>query len=99
MHGGCRPTHGPTTPELFVLEAPETAINPRPGGLPAHGPVEMMLGSGQPVDCYLMPGSYSDVRVLKTLQFDLPEGRQMYADKAYNDYALEDVLEESVHLQ
>jgi hypothetical protein len=32
MHGDCRTTHGPTTPELFVLEAPEAAIAPRPAG-------------------------------------------------------------------
>ncbi len=46
-----------------------------------------------------MPGSYSDVRVLKTFQFDLPEGSHIYADKAYNDYELEDALEEAVHIQ
>jgi Transposase DDE domain len=59
----------------------------------------LVTKDGQPVECYLMPGSYSDVRVLKPFQFDLPEGSQIYADKAYNDYVLEDVLEESVHLQ
>ncbi len=46
-----------------------------------------------------MPGSYSDVRVLRTFQFDLPEGSQIYADQAYNDYALEDALEEAVHIR
>jgi hypothetical protein len=46
-----------------------------------------------------MPGSYSDVRGLKTFQLDLPEGSQSYADKCYNDYGLEDVLEEAVHFQ
>jgi hypothetical protein len=54
---------------------------------------------GQPIECYLTPGSYSDVRVLKTFQFDLPEGSHIYADKAYNDYELEDALIEAVHIQ
>jgi hypothetical protein len=47
VHGDRRPTHSPTTSELFVLEAPEAAIHPYPAGLPAHGPVEMVLGGGQ----------------------------------------------------
>ena len=59
----------------------------------------LVTKDGQPIECYLTPGSYSDVRVLKTLRFDLPEGSQMYADKAYNDYELEDALEEAVHIQ
>jgi Transposase DDE domain len=59
----------------------------------------LVTKDGQPVECYLMPGPYSDVRVLKTLQFDLPAGSQIYAEKAYNDYELEDALEEAVHMQ
>jgi hypothetical protein len=55
---------------------------------------------GQPVECFLTPGSFSDVRALKTFQFDVPNGSYVYADKAYNDYALEDVLVEAadIHL-
>jgi hypothetical protein len=59
----------------------------------------LVTKDGQPIECYLMPGSYSDVRVLKTFGFDLPEGSEIYADKAYNDYELEDALEEAVHIQ
>jgi DDE family transposase len=59
----------------------------------------LVTTDGQPIECYLMPGSSSDVRVLRTCQFDLPEGSQIYAEKAYNDYALEDALEEAVHIQ
>jgi hypothetical protein len=59
----------------------------------------LVTKDGQPIECYLTPGSYSDVRVLKTFRFDLPEGSQIYADKAYNDYELEDALEEAVHIQ
>jgi DDE family transposase len=54
---------------------------------------------GHPIECYLTPGSHSDVRVLKTFQFDLPEGSRIYADKAYNDDELEDALIEAVHIQ
>lgn len=47
----------------------------------------------------MTPGSYSDVRVLKTFQLDLPERSHIDADKAYNDYELEDVLIEAAHIQ
>jgi hypothetical protein len=59
----------------------------------------LVTKDGQPVECILTPGSYSDVRMLKTFRFDLPEGSQVYADKAYNDYAMEDVLLEASHIQ
>jgi hypothetical protein len=52
----------------------------------------MVTQAGQPVECFLTPGSYSDARALKTFMLDLPEGSHMYADKAYNDYEMEDVL-------
>jgi len=58
----------------------------------------LVTKDGQPIECYLMPGSYSAVRVRKTFQFDLPEGRHIYADKTYNDYELEDALLEAVHI-
>jgi hypothetical protein len=37
--------------------------------------------------------------MLKAFRFDVPEGSHVYADKAYNDYAMEDVLLEASHLQ
>ena len=52
----------------------------------------LVTKDGQPVECFLTPGSYSDVRMLKDFRFDVPEGSQVYADKAYNDYAMEDIL-------
>jgi DDE family transposase len=60
----------------------------------------MVTKDGQPVECFLTPGSYSDVRALKTFQFDVPEGSHIDADKAYNDYEMEDVLLEAadIHL-
>ena len=47
----------------------------------------------------MTPGSYSDVRMLKTFRFDVPDGSQVYADKAYHDYVMEDVLLEASHIQ
>ena len=60
----------------------------------------MVTKDGEPVECFLTPGSFSDVRALKTFQFDVPNGSYVYADKAYNDYELEDVLVEAadIHL-
>jgi hypothetical protein len=39
------------------------------------------------------------VRLLKAFCCDVPEGRQVYADKAYNDYAMADVVREASHIQ
>jgi len=44
------------------------------------------------VEAYLTPASYSDVRMLKALLWDLPEGALVLGDRAYNDYRLEDEL-------
>jgi Transposase DDE domain len=58
----------------------------------------MVTQEGQPVECFLTPGSYSDVRALKTFAVDVPEGSHIYADKAYNDYEMEDVLLEAAEI-
>ena len=52
----------------------------------------LVTQSGQPVECFLTPGSYSDVKGLRDLAFDLPPDSEIYADKAYTDYEVEDVL-------
>jgi hypothetical protein len=36
--------------------------------------------------------------MLKAFRFDVPEESHVYADKAYNDYAMEDVLREASHI-
>jgi hypothetical protein len=54
---------------------------------------------GQPVECFLTPGSYSDGRMLKTFRFDVPEWSHVYADKAYHDDVMEDVWLEASHIQ
>ena len=54
----------------------------------------MVTSAGQPVECVLTPGSISDVQVLKNYAYDLSPGSVVYADKAYNDYEIEDLLAE-----
>ena len=49
---------------------------------------------GQPVALFLTPGSYGAVEALREVALDLPEGSMVYADKAYNDYKIEDLLQE-----
>jgi hypothetical protein len=58
----------------------------------------MVTKEGQPVECFLTPGSYSDVRALKAFSFNIPEGSHVYADKAYNDYKTEDTLLEAAEI-
>jgi hypothetical protein len=55
----------------------------------------MVTGSGQPVEFFLTPGSWSDTRAMKMYQFDLPEDALVTGDKAYNDYGLEDMMLEA----
>jgi hypothetical protein len=55
----------------------------------------LVTPQGHPVECFLTPGSASDVRALRSFQFDVPEGSVIYADKAYNDYGMEDLMYES----
>jgi hypothetical protein len=39
------------------------------------------------------------VEALKYYSFDLPAGAIIYADRAYNDYEIEDLLKEAEHIQ
>ncbi len=50
---------------------------------------------GQPVEFFLTPGSESDVANLDLFDFDLPPSSEVYADRAYSNYVLEDVLHEA----
>jgi hypothetical protein len=52
----------------------------------------MVTPYAEPVEFFLTPGSVGDVEGLDFFDFDLPTGSQIIADKAYNHYALEDVL-------
>jgi hypothetical protein len=59
----------------------------------------MVTQDGQPVECFLTPGGYGDVDALKYYAYELPNGTIIYADKAYNDYEIEDLLQEIEHIQ
>ena len=49
---------------------------------------------GIPVEWVFLPGAANDVRGLQTLPLNLPPGSQLYADKAFTDYLVEDNLAE-----
>ena len=59
----------------------------------------MVTQDGQPVECFLTPGGFGDVDALKYYAYELPDGAIIYADKAYNDYEIEDLLKEVDHIQ
>lgn len=60
----------------------------------------LITEAGQPVEFFLTPGSYSDTTSLRAYFLDLPAGAQLTGDKAYNDYDVEDVLEDAgIHLR
>ena len=53
----------------------------------------------QPVEFFLAPGSFADVRGLRVFPFALSEGSVVYADRAYNDYEVEDLLLEAENIK
>jgi len=56
--------------------------------------------AGAPVEFTLAAASEADVKELKELSLDLPEGSIICADKGYTDYHYEDLLEEvGLHLK
>jgi hypothetical protein len=55
----------------------------------------MITDTGQPVEFFLTSGSYSDTRALKQYDIDLPQDAKLTGDKAYNDYDVEDVINEA----
>ena len=44
-------------------------------------------------------GGFGDVDALKYYAYELPDGSIIYADKAYNDYEIEDLLKVVEHIQ
>ena len=59
----------------------------------------MVTQDGQPVECFLTYGGFGDVDALKYYAYELPDGSIIYADKAYNDYEIEDLLQDVDHIQ
>jgi len=58
----------------------------------------MVTQDGHPVECFLTPGGFGDVDALKYYAYELPNGAIIYADKAYNDYDIEDLLQAVDHI-
>ena len=59
----------------------------------------MVTSDGKPVECFLTHGGFGDVDALKYYVYELPDGSIIYADKAYNDYEIEDLLKEVDHIE
>lgn len=59
----------------------------------------LVSATGQPVQLVLAPGADADIAVLQGMDLDLPEGSVLYADKAYTDYAFEDLLKEAAGVE
>jgi Transposase DDE domain len=59
----------------------------------------MVTQDGHPVECFLTPGGFGDVDALKYYAYALPDGVIIFADKAYNDYEIEDLLKGVDHIQ
>jgi hypothetical protein len=59
----------------------------------------MVTQDGQPVECFLTHGGFGDVDALKYYAYALPDGAIIYADRAYNDYEIEDLLKEVEHIR
>ncbi len=54
----------------------------------------MTTSNAVPVEFVITLGSVSNIRGLNMLTLDLPGGSVIYADRAYTDYVLEDLLQE-----
>lgn len=60
----------------------------------------LVTAQGQPVEVFLTPGSVADVNALHVCNFDLPDGSTVYADSAFTDYTVEDVMDAAdIHLR
>jgi hypothetical protein len=58
----------------------------------------LVTQAGHPVECFLTHGGCGDIDALKCYAYDLPENSVIYADRAYNDYDIEDLLNEVDHI-
>lgn len=55
----------------------------------------LVTASGKPVEFTLAPAAEGELPLFKGFDLDLPEGAKVYADKSYNDYDFEDLLQEA----
>lgn len=54
----------------------------------------LVTGDGKPIEVHVKAGTVSDVKVLWSMELDIPEEALLYADGAYNCFDLEDILQE-----
>lgn len=54
---------------------------------------------GKPVEFFLQAGATNDNLAFEGFELDLPEGSTIYADKQYNDYHYEDLMEEAASIE
>lgn len=59
----------------------------------------MVTEKGEPVEFFLSPASFADVKGLEVFPFEIKEGSLVYGDKAYNDYDIEDWLMEGANIR
>jgi len=52
----------------------------------------LISATGQPVEFVLAPAAVGDITAFRSLPLDLPAGAEIYADPAYTDYGVEDLL-------
>lgn len=55
----------------------------------------LVTAGGKPVEYIIAPGSHSDIRTFWKFNLNIPCGSKVFADGAYNDYLLEDIMKES----
>ncbi len=55
----------------------------------------LVTATGEPVEVFLAPGADADVRALHRFAFDLPAGSTVYADNAFTQYPVEDLMKEA----
>ncbi len=62
--------------------------------------VHMLVNlEGVPIEFYFTPASKADIAAFRFFYLDIPKGSLIYADKAYNDYDLEDKLLEKADIK
>jgi IS5 family transposase len=59
----------------------------------------LTASDGSIVEFEFTPGSWSDLRGLGQLPLDLPGGAELFLDKAYNDYSLEEIVREAAGVE
>ena len=59
----------------------------------------LITKDGIPVEWAFIPGEANEVRGFDLLPFNLPPGSEVYADKAFNHYDVEDCFEEFDQIQ